>query len=124
MPARVLDISAIFSDFILWKAWVNGSCHTFIKLLVPQTFECAFWCLLLGYTEPVSWTEKIHIAFLNCAAIVSGLTPDPLSTGNCFISWVSLSGLALVILNLKRKVGSDSGIHTDFRLMINNVRLH
>lgn len=25
--ARMLDLSDIFSDFTLWKAQVNGSCH-------------------------------------------------------------------------------------------------
>lgn len=32
MLARMLDLRA---DFTVWKARVNGSCHTFIKLLVP-----------------------------------------------------------------------------------------
>lgn len=102
--ARMLDLSAIISDFTLWKARVNGSCHTFVKLLVPQTFVCVSWCLLLGCTERVSWTKKMYVAFLSCASILPGLTPDLISTGNCFISWVSLSALAPVILNLKRKV--------------------
>ena len=123
MLARMLDLSAIFSDFTLWKAWVNGSCHTFIKLLVPQTFVCASLCLLLGCTERVSRMKKTYVAFLSCASILSGLTPDLISTGNCFISWVSLSVLALVVLNLKRKVCSDSRVHTGFRLVVNNVKL-
>lgn len=39
--ARMSDLRAGFSDFTLWKAQLNASCHIFIKLLIPETFVCA-----------------------------------------------------------------------------------
>lgn len=68
--------------------------------------------------------RRFMLVFLSCASILSGLTPILISAANCFVFWVSLSALALVILNPKRKVGSDLRVHTDFRLMIDNAILH
>lgn len=54
MLASMFVLSAVSSDFTLWKTQIDGCCHGFVKLMVPQMFSCSFWCLLLGCSEHLS----------------------------------------------------------------------
>lgn len=66
----MFDLSAVFSDFTLWKTQIVGCCHKFLKLMVPQMVFVLFLVSMFGMQGASFLDEKVCIALLSCACIL------------------------------------------------------